>query len=170
MPILVRKPESSWEPCPEGLHQGVCVDVVDLGTLPTPWGDKPKVELRWQTDFINARTGRRFELRKRYTASLHEKAKLRQDLECWRGRKFTEVELQSFDLEKLLGVNCQLQVIHTLSDEGRTYDSVQTIVPFTNGKMGPKIAAQDYIRQQDRVRLQENGNGHGSDVVDDVPF
>ena len=167
MAIIARKPESSFEPCPEGLHQAVCVDVVDLGLQDTPWGSKHKVELRWQVDQINERAGRRFELRKRYTNSLHEKAALRKDLECWRGRKFTEEELNGFDLEKLLTINCQLQVIHTLSDEGKTYDNVQAIVPH-NSKL-PRIAAQDYVRYQDRSKQQ--GNGHAPATGDDsVPF
>lgn len=167
MPILVRKPESSFDPCPEGLHHAVCVDVVDLGLQDTPWGQKQKVDLRWQTDLVNDRTAKRFEVRKRYTASLHEKAKLRQDLECWRGRKFTEEELKAFDLEKLLGVNCQVQIIHTLSDEGRTFDNVQTIVPF-NGKMGPKLAPLDYVRQKDRARAMDNEPAEAE--LDAVPF
>ena len=169
MAIIVRKPESSFTPCPEGLHQAVCVDVVDLGLQETPWGAKAKVELRWQTDLVNEHTQKRFELRKRYTASLHEKARLRQDLECWRGRKFTEQELAAFDLEKLLAVNCQLQVIHNISDEGRIYDNVQTIVPF-NGKMGPKLAPLDYVRQRDRARTMDT-NGAAADVEEEaVPF
>lgn len=168
MAILARKPESSFDPCPEGLHQAVCVDVVDLGLQDTPWGSKHKVEIRWQTEMVNDRTGKRFELRKRYTNSLHEKAGLRKDLECWRGRKFTEDELNGFDLEKLLTHNCQLQVIHNLSDEGKTYDNVQAIVPH-NSKL-PRISAQDYIRQQDRAKAHGNGDAPAHTDADAPPF
>ena len=42
--------------------------------------------------------GRRFQLRKDYKNSLHEKAGLRKDLEAWRGRRFTDAELAGFDL------------------------------------------------------------------------
>jgi hypothetical protein len=168
--IIARKPQSSFDPCPEGLHQAVCVDVVDLGMQTTPWGDKHKVELRWQAEEVNPKTGRRFELRKRYGLSLHEKAGLRKDLECWRGRKFTEQELEGFDLEKLIAANCQLQVIHNISDEGKVYDNVQAIVPH-NPKVA-KIAPQDYVRQKDREKAQHNGAA--DDVPppgdDDVPF
>jgi hypothetical protein len=172
MPIIAKKPQSSFDPCPEGLHQAVCVDVVDLGLQNTPWGDKPKVEIRWQVDEVNPRNGRRFELRKRYGLSLHEKATLRKDLECWRGRKFTEAELEGFDLEKLLGKNCQLQVIHNLSDEGKTFDNVQALVP-ANSKV-PQIAPQDYVRQKDRAKAQGNGHTESFDSVTEedssVPF
>lgn len=173
MAIMARKPESSFDPCPEGLHQAVCVDVVDLGVLETQWGDKHKVEVRWQIDLDNPRTGKRFEVRKRYTLSLHEKAQLRKDLECWRGRKFSEEELKGFDLEKLLTVNCQVQVIHNISDEGKVYDNVQALVPH-NSKL-PKIAALEYTRQQDRPKAHGNGaaqdgGGGESGFEDDVPF
>jgi hypothetical protein len=161
MSIIAKKPETSFAPCPEGLHQAVCVDVVDLGIQKSAFGERHKVEIRWQVDETDDR-GRRFELRKWYTLSLHEKSNLRKDLECWRGRKFTEEELKGFDLERLLGVNCQLQVIHNISDEGRTYDNVQAIVPH-NSKL-PKISAQDYTRQKDRAKQQGNG------VMDEAPF
>lgn len=169
MAIIAKKPESNFDPCPEGLHQAVCVDVVDLGLQKGPYGEKFKVEIRWQADILNERTGRRFELRKWYTNSLHEKANLRKDLECWRGRKFTEQELEGFDLEKLLGVNCQLQVIHNITDDGKTYDNVQAIVPH-NTKI-PRIAPLDYVRQKDRAKQQGNGGVPVSGLDDDlVPF
>ena len=169
MPIIARKPESSFTPCPEGLYQAVCVDVVDLGLQTGPYGEKHKVELRWQTEMENEETRRRFQLRKWYTLSLHEKAALRKDLECWRGRKFTEDELKGFDLEKLIAANCQLQVIHNITDDGKTYDNIQAIVPH-NPKL-PKIAPQDYVREQDRAKQQGNGDDHEGPVAEDtIPF
>lgn len=170
MPIIARKPEISFTPCPEGLHHAVCVDVCDLGIVKGQYGEKHKVEIRWQTDVTNKDTGKRFELRKWYTLSLHEKANLRKDLECWRGRKFTDTELEGFDLECLLGVNCQLQVIHNITDEGKTFDSVQAIVPH-NARL-PKIAPLDYVRQQDRPKQYGNGASpnNGALNVEDIPF
>lgn len=169
MAIIAKKPESNFTPCPEGLHQAVCVDVVDLGIQKSAYGEKHKVEVRWQTEMENEEAQRRFQLRKWYTLSLHEKASLRKDLECWRGRKFTEDELHGFDLEKLLGANCQLQVIHNITDDGKTYDNIQAIVPH-NPKL-PKLAADNYIREKDRAKA--HGNGHAAlsnDLDDTVPF
>lgn len=168
MAIIAKKPESNFTPCPEGLHQAICVDVVDLGINKGPYGEKHKVELRWQTELENEETNRRYQLRKWYTLSLHEKASLRKDLECWRGRKFTEDELRGFDLEKLINANCQLQVIHNITDDGKTYDNIQAIVPH-NVKL-PKIAAQDYTREKDRVKAQGNGAPPHDDPDDPIPF
>lgn len=165
MAIVAREPESKFTPAPEGLHQAVCVDVVELGVVKGPYGDKEKVEIVWQIDLTNEDTNRRFEVRKWYTISLHEKANLRKDLECWRGRKFTKDELAGFDLEKLIGANCQLQVIHNITDEGKVYANVQAIVPH-NSKV-PKIAPDMYIRKKDRPTERGNGNTPDDPFVDD---
>lgn len=170
MPIMARAPESKFTPAPEGLHQAVCVDVHDIGLQKTPWGEKHKVLLVWQINEVNPELGKRFDIRAFYTLSLSEKANLRRDLECWRGRKFTEEELAGFDLEKLLGANCQLQIVHNLGDEGKTYANVQAIVPFT-GKLGPKMQPEEYVRLKDRARA--NGNGAAPAAAaddDDIPF
>src|SRR5262245_16699304 len=166
MAIIAREPESKFTPAPEGLHQAVCVDVHDLGLQATPWGEKPKVLIVWQLESVDPDTQKRFQVRKNYTLSLSEKANLRRDLECWRGRKFTSEELQGFDLERLLKINCQLQVVHNLSDEGRTYANVQAIVPF-NAKLGPALAPHDYTRVKDRAHQQ--GNGAPAHTDEDAP-
>lgn len=168
MPIIAREPESKFTPAPEGLHQAVCVDVVDLGLVETQWGQKPKVEIRWQLDVVNEDTQKRFDIRARYTLSLSEKANLRKQLETWRGRKFSHEELQGFDLEKLVGVNCQLQVIHNLTDEGKVYANVQAIVP--HAAKTPKIASLDYVREKDRASQHGNGKAATMPAEDEVPF
>lgn len=165
MPIMARDNRKEFTPAPEGLHQGVCVDVVDLGLQSTPWGEKQKVELRWQLDQVNAETSKRFLVTKRYTLSLNEKAILRQHLEAWRGKRFTKEELEGFDLEKLLGVNCQLQVVHELSDQGRIYSNVQAIVPI--GKGMTKMRGEEYVRVIDRQKAEAGPEVHSDD---DVPF
>lgn len=168
MPIIAKRPESSFTPCPEGLHHAVCVDVVDLGVLQTNWGDRHKVRLVWQIEEVNVETSKRFEVRKQYNLSLHEKATLRKDLESWRGRKFTDDELRGFDLEKLLGANCQLQVVHDISEDASIWANVQAIVPAP--KNMPKLTAADYTRQKDRPAARGNGTAGSQADDDDIPF
>lgn len=170
MPIIAKDNRREFTPAPEGLHQAVCVDVTDLGLQATQWGEKQKVEIRWQLEEKDEETGKRFLIMSRYTNSLNEKATLRQHLEAWRGRRFTAEELEGFDLEKLLGANCQLQIIHNIVDGGRTYANVQAIVPL--GKGMTKLRGEDYIRVIDRTpatngaptTAKETGNG------EEVPF
>ena len=169
MPIMARDNRKEFTPAPEGLHQAVCVDVVDLGLQSTPWGEKQKVELRWQLDHLNPETSRRHMVTKRYTLSLNEKAILRQHLEAWRGKRFTPDELAGFDLEKLIGVNCQVQVVHELSDQGRIWSNVQAIVPL--GKGMTKMRGEEYVRMIDRQATQNGGSQSEEPAADEtVPF
>lgn len=165
MPIPVAEPESKFTPAPEGLHLATCCDVVDLGVRPTPFGDKHQVEIWWQLETRTPDTGDRFSVRKRYTASLHEKAALTKDLVLWRGKPFTADERKGFDLEKLLGAACQLQVVHKVTDDGKTFANVAAV--FTAG--GKKLAVEDYVRQKDRPT---EGAPHGHAAPDDesIPF
>lgn len=168
MSIIARGPDTNFTPAPEGLHAAICCDVVDLGVRDDGYGEKHKVELHWQLDAINEDTDKRFIVRRRYTLSLNEKASLRKDLETWRAKKFTPEELRGFDLEKLIGVNCQVQVVHHVSDDGRTWANVQAVVAL--GKGMPRMAvSKDYERLKDR----EKANGvNGAQVEDDseIPF
>lgn len=170
MPIIAKK-TADFVPCPVGVHQAVCVDVVDLGMLEDSFSKtkKHKIKIVWQVDDRNPETGKRFIVQRRYTNSLHDKATLRKDLQSWRGRPFTADELKGFDLELLLGANCQLNVVHNDVD-GTPYANVEAIMPILKGM--PKIASEQYIRVQDRP--QENGNegygDHGIDEGDGPPF
>lgn len=173
MPIVARDNQKEFTPAPEGLHQSVCVDVVDLGLVDGQWGLKPKVQLRWQLeetfyDEINNKTRRHMAVNS-YTLSLNSKAKLRQHLEAWRGRKFTADELKGFDLEKLLGANCQLQIVHNISDNNRVWANVQAIVPL--GKGMDKITEIDYTRVKDRETTRTEPDPEEPPIEDDdLPF
>ena len=167
--IIARRPRSTYTAAPEGLHAAVCVDVVDLGIVQGAYGAKHKVRVVWQLDLVDEDHGRRFDVARVYTLSLHERAALRKDLESWRGRKFTEVELDGFDLEKLLGVNAQVNVTQDLSDDGAVYANVSTVVPPVKG--APKLTPRDYVRAKDRQQPSANGRPAATEVDNDqVPF
>ena len=169
MPIMAKG--SSFVPCPAGLHQAVACDIIDLGNVESQFGVKHKVTLVFQVN-EPMDDGRPFLVQRRYTLSLDQKASLRKDLESWRGRPFTADELKGFDLEKLLGVNCQLNIQHTDRD-GSTYANITAIVPLSRGMA--KMAAAGYIRKKDREPEQQPATAAGDDDTfagDDssVPF
>jgi hypothetical protein len=169
LPIIAKAPVSNFTPAPEGLHAAVCCDVVELGTEVNTFngGLQEKVRLVWQIEDEDPETARRFEVAQKYTLSLHEKAKLTQHLEAWRGRKFTEEEKGGFDLEKLIGVGCQVQVVHNVSDKGKTYANVQAVVPLGKG-MAKLHVSEDY--QRFKYRQKANQPAAPEDHDDDVPF
>ena len=171
MAILAKREQADYRPAPEGLHQGVCVDVMDLGMKDTPFGKKHKVRFRWQLENRDPETGKRFSIQKDYTLSLHEQANLTKDLESWRGKRFTLEELNGFDLEVVIGANCQIQVVHNAGKEGQTWANVQTIVPI-NSKM-TKIHPEEYVREKDRTNGQDSAHEEGAKyeaTIDEVPF
>lgn len=160
MPIYASYEKKDYTPAPEGLWQAVCCDVVDLGLVKDTFGEKHKVKLVWLIEENDPKTKKPFSVSKRFNLSLHEKASLRKDLESWRGRKFNQEELKKFDLEKLIGANCQLSVVHNVKDEGEVYANVQNIVSSRKDTTKLRVP-DDYVRQADR---DTNGNGFHSDA------
>jgi hypothetical protein len=123
----------NYEKCSTGLQQAVCVFVNDIGTQVSEYQGKrkelPKVIISWELretmkegDFA----GKRFMMNKYYTKSLYEMASLTKDLESWRGKKFTQEELNGFDLDNLIGANCYLNIIATEKDTRR----VSAVLPL----------------------------------------
>lgn len=114
----------NFTPAPEGTHVARCVKIIDIGTQPgSEMYPEPrhKIILGWELPDEMMATddgGERPHLVMQwYTASLHEKSKLRQHLHSWRGRAFTPEELRGFQLKNVLGVPCMLSVVHT--EKGR---------------------------------------------------
>ncbi len=162
---------TKYQPAPEGTHAAVCVDVVDLGMLKVSFGGKEKeqhkVRIVWQID-EDRDDGKPFQVQRRYTLSLHEKAALRKDLEAWRGRVFTDAELEGFDVETLLSVPCLLSVVHNTRD-GDTYANINRIMRLPKAMEAPR--PRDYVRVCDRTESAPVPNTEDFHVTDeDVPF
>jgi len=156
------------------VHQGVCVDVIDYGLITVEYQGRKKQQHKigvvWQVE-AKMDDGRPFTVRKRYTLTLDERGTLRKDLQSWRGVPFTDEELKGFDVEKLIGANCLLNVTHATRD-GKTYANVDAIMPLHKGM--PKLApSADYIRVKDRPEDEQpahQSHGHGSHGNADDPF
>lgn len=123
-----------------------CVRVIDLGVQKDDgmYGTKiqHKLMLCWElpteTHVFREENGPEpFMLSSEYTMFLSEKANLRKDLESWRGRPFTPEELEAFDVGKLLGVPCLLNVVHKTAKNGNVYGNVKGITPMPKGMQCP---------------------------------
>lgn len=166
MSIIAKDSRKDFVPAPEGLHQAVCMDVIDIGNVETQWGPKQKVRIVWQIDEINPENGKRFYVKADYNLSLNEKARLSMMLETWRGRKFTPKEREGFELENLVNVNCQIQIIHNRGDDGQMWANVQAVVPAPKGST--KLVPMDYIRIKDRPK-DGSEPAKQEEAVDDAP-
>ena len=69
---------------------------------------------------------------KEYGFSLGEKSNLKKDLQAWRGKAFTDEELQKFDLLTILNKACQLQIILEKKD-GKEYNNIAGIMSLPKG-------------------------------------
>jgi hypothetical protein len=173
MPLIAKGSSSNFTPAPAGQWQAVCVDVVDRG-----WHEKTfngqavlgkdgkpaqvhKVQLMWEINEEMA-DGRPYIVSAWFNLSLHEKATLRKSLESWLGRTLTEPEVtEGYDLETLLGKNCQLTVVHKVTPNG-TYANVTAIVPLMKGMKNIKPSA-DYVRFCDRPAVADTNGDNGAD-------
>jgi hypothetical protein len=170
MPLIV-KSGGDFEPAPEGLFAAVCVDVCDLGLLPTRWGERHKVKIVWELSPEMA-DGRRYIISKRYTASLHEKSNLYKDLVSWRGRPFSKDQLAGFDLETVLGAGCQVLVQHAERD-GSCFANVVAVMkqsPRPEDRLKP---TGHYTRLKDRPTDQSSPAAAPQQMPDDseqIPF
>lgn len=161
----------NFTPAPPGVHPAICIDVVDLGLLETTYNKQTKkshkIYVIWEIDEADEK-GSRFTVRRRYTLSLGDKASLRKDLESWRARAFTPEELKGFDVEKLIGVNCQLNVVHEVRDN-KTWANVTAIMPLGKG-MQRMAASPSYVRVKDRKEGDAPQDGDFAANDEDVPF
>lgn len=125
------------QPIAEGTYLAICNMLVDLGLQfnETYKNSSRKVLIGWEipdeTYEYDGETHRKT-LSKRYTASLSERATLRQDLAAWRGRDFTQEELAAFDLRNIVGASCLINVIHKESN-GKTYANISSIMALPKG-------------------------------------
>lgn len=132
--VAKKQAEKTYDPISEGLHPATCVAVVDLGEQHNKQFDKDQhkvllmFEIHDETLTIEGEEKPRV-ISETYTLSLNEKANLRQALESWRGKKFTDEESEGFDVKNVLGKPCQINVAHSEKD-GKTYTNIMSIVPW----------------------------------------
>ena len=127
--IVATQGTNEFPKVPTGVHNARCVRVIDLGTQRNDYGGnityKRQVLIIWEVpDQISNDVP--MTISKFYSLSLHEKSNLGMDLVSWRGRPFTEQEKQGFDITKLIGVPCQINVMH--NDSGK--EKISSVMPL----------------------------------------
>ena len=184
-----------------GTYSARCIKVIDLGTQQSNFNGeiswRRQVLVIWELPSeLKEDTTEPLTISKFYTLSLHEKSNLGIDLTSWRGRAFTEKEKQGFDITKLLGVPCMLNVIE--GNNGKS--KVGSLMPLPKGteiaeQITPSLsfAVEDYqngkkeafnqlsegirniiLRAKEFEGIEKEDNGTesagGDDDLDDIPF
>ena len=184
-----------------GTYNARCIKVVDLGTQQSNFNGeiswRRQVLVIWELPSeLKEDTTEPLTISKFYTLSLHEKANLGIDLTSWRGRAFTEKEKQGFDITKLLGVPCMLNVIEGNNGKSKVgslmplpkgTEIAEQITPslsfsvddYQNGKKEAFNQLSEGIRniilrakEFEGIEKEDNGteSAGGDDDLDDIPF
>jgi len=128
------KPKTEYKIADEGVSLAWLISLVDLGTQTSEYQGQTKNQrkLRFTWELCGSQVGpddpRPVTISQNFTWSFHDKAKLRSVVKSWTGKEPTD----SFDLESLYQVPCQLNIIHAKVGE-KTYANISTIMPLPKG-------------------------------------
>lgn len=147
MSINATNTSAARELTPAGNHIARCYQMIEIGTVNEIIMNKSqilrKVRIGWELpmetkEFKEGEGERPFSISQEYTLSMHEKSNLRKDLKSWRGKDFTEDEAKSFDITKLLGIACMINIIHAPSKDGtKVYAKIAGVTPMPKGVKCP---------------------------------
>lgn len=141
---------------PAGNYVARCYSMIEIGTVKTEYKGQAKIlhkvrvtwELPYEMKVFNEEKGPQpLVISKEYTLSMADKATLRHDLQSWRGKAFTEQEAKSFDITKLIGATCMINLVHkpSKSDPSKIYEEITAITPLPKGMVCPEQINPTFI-------------------------
>lgn len=148
MPIYATNNGTRRELIPAGNYIGRCYQMIHIGTVQETYMGEPKqfnkVRIGWELPterkvFKEENGEQPYVISKEFTLSMNEKSNLRKMLASWRGKDFGEDEAKKFDITKLLGVACMINIIHKpkASDPTTVYEHIASITPVPKGMKAP---------------------------------
>ena len=162
--------KKDFAPCPEFSGRAVCVDVSPLKEYETQYGVKQKFKFVFEIDLPDDTRDPVqpwVVFTKPMVPSLHEKAALTKFLKDWFGRKLTDQENKSLDLESMIGRPASLVIGHELSADGsKTYANIKLIMAHKAGE--PLAASGLWVRLQDRPA--KDGDAKAAPATGDSTF
>lgn len=143
------------QPIEAGSYPARCYSMIHIGTIDENFQGEIKTmnkvritfELPTELKVFKEENGEQpHVISKEFTLSLHEKATLRSFLKNWRGQDFTEEEAKSFDIEKLIGAACMLNITHKKSKDGtKTYAEIGSVSKLPKGLECPAQIHPSYV-------------------------
>lgn len=144
MAIIVKAQSGGgFPPIEAGSYRAICYGIVVEGTFFNPnFGNtSTKIRIMWELPDERITVDGEDKPRaisEEYTLSLNEKANLRAMLAGWRGRDFTEEELQGFDIENVLKAPCLISTTVGVSKQGKEFARVSSVGKLPKGMEVPK--------------------------------
>lgn len=160
MAILATSNSQPKELIPSGNYIARCYQMLHIGTVrETIMGKEKflnKVRIGWELPtelkvFDEKKGEQPRVISKEFTLSMYDKSNLRKMLASWRGKDFTEKEAESFDITKLLGVPCMLNIIHKpgKKDPSKTFEEIGSVSPLAKGVNCPDLINPTVVLQYD---------------------
>lgn len=153
--IATSSGSTSFEPIPTGNYPARCYSMVHIGTIDEIiLGEKKtlnKVRITWELPtelkvFKEENGEQPCVISKEFTLSLHEKATLRSFLKNWRGKDFTDEEAKAFDIEKLVGAPCMLNITHKQKKDGSgVYAEIGSVSAMPKGFVCPEQINPSFV-------------------------
>ena len=155
MAICAAPAKSERELIPQGTHIGVCADVILKKNCQTRYGERDRLEFRFQLPFCCDSNGRPQMAFFSCNSSCAKEASLWKMIEPWIG-VVPLCERPKFDLEKLMGRPVSLVIAHTPGQDGRIWADVKFMMPADPEHEGLEI--QDYVREVRPSAAPADGN------------
>lgn len=160
MAIMAGSNSTPREPIEAGLHLARCYKMVQVGTVSENvmgvTSIMQKVRIGWEFPeltkvFDQAKGAQPLILEMEYTLSMGEKANLRKMLTSWRGKAFSEEEAKAFDITKLIGVPCLLNITHKAAkgDATKLYEQISGVTPLMKNQVCPPQVNPSFILSYD---------------------
>lgn len=160
MSTTVKEKAGEFQQVSVGIFPAICYSVIDIGAQDGPFGIKEQLVISFEfptEQIMIDGKNQPMIMSAFYGATLGKKARLKSDLEGWRGRSFTADELNGFELKNVIGKAC---TITTFSNEdGKT--RIKAI--------GPAMKGQDHKQHNESVWFDLDVHGVNSPDFQRVP-
>ena len=142
-----------------GSYPGRCIRVVNMGTHENIYKGEVKPDvLKVMLSFeINEpmESGKPFCFNRKYTASISENAHLGKHLKKWRGKAFTQDELDDFDLNSIIGIPCMVELITKVGKDGKTRNEIVDISRIPKGLEANAQVNESFLFEIDEINNVE---------------
>ncbi len=141
-----------------GLHPGILIGLIDLGTHRFEYQGKVsenrKIFLAWELTAEHDTEGNTFVVGADYTWSLHKKSNFRKMLEAWSGRTFSEDE--EFDPLVLVGKPCVLNIARGQTSKGKEFVEVSGVANPMRGQTIPPNTREPFAWHLSQAQMNED--------------
>jgi hypothetical protein len=113
----------------EQVVNAICVDVIDLGKIQTPWGIKPQIKFIFESDDTDEYGEQRLLIRT-FHKHPHEKSALSIAMKSWTNRNLSEEAANGkWSVKNQKGQQARLKLQTTLTESGKCFDKIVEILP-----------------------------------------